>query len=132
MAAKKKAKVGRSPREIAKMWQKLEPQLAKKRVAREREGQTFTSITREEFEAKLKRVHLPMIVSQGWSPTAPPSGRIRRGPTCSFRYLAVAKPRSVCIDRQPQSDRQQRRYRFSTSARISTARASSLMWFSNR
>ena len=76
MAAKKKAKVGRSPREIAKMWQKLEPQLAKKRVAREREGQTFTSITREEFEAKLKRVHLPMIVSQGWSPTAPPGGRI--------------------------------------------------------
>ena len=76
IAAKKKAKVGRSPREIAKMWQKLEPQLAKERVAREREGQTFTSITREEFEAKLKRVHSPMIVSQGWSPTAPPSGRI--------------------------------------------------------
>ena len=65
MAAKKKAKVGRSPREIAKMWQKLEPQLAKERVAHEREGQTFTSITRAEFEAKLKRVHSPMIVSQG-------------------------------------------------------------------
>jgi len=79
MAAKKKVKIRRSPAEVRKMWQKLEPQLAKERVERERQGQTFTSITREEFEAKLKRVHSPMIVSQGWNPTVPLDGTINYG-----------------------------------------------------
>jgi hypothetical protein len=76
MAAKKKAKTPRSPVDIKKAWQKLEPELAKHKREREGQGETFTSITRAEFEAKMKRVNSPMIVSQGWSNTAPPGGTI--------------------------------------------------------
>src|SRR5258706_14277072 len=56
MAAKKKAKTRRSPADIKKAWQKLEPELAKHKREHERQGETFTSITREEFEAKMKRI----------------------------------------------------------------------------
>jgi len=66
MAAKKKSKTRRSPAEIKKAWQKLEPELAKHKRNHERKGETFRSITREEFEAKMKRVKSPMILSQGW------------------------------------------------------------------
>src|SRR4029434_7624242 len=66
----------RSPADIKKAWQKLEPELAKQRKERESQGETFTSITREEFEAKLKRVNSPMIVSPRWNHTAPPGGMI--------------------------------------------------------
>jgi hypothetical protein len=76
MAAKRTKKFRRSPADIKKAWQKLEPELAKQRKERERQGETFTSITREEFEAKLKRVNSPMIVSQSWNNTAPPGGTI--------------------------------------------------------
>jgi hypothetical protein len=34
-------------------------------------GEHFTAVTREEIEKKLKRVNSPMIISQGWSGTAP-------------------------------------------------------------
>ena len=76
MAVKKRAKIRRSPADIKKAWQKLEPELARQRAERERQGETFTSITREEFEAKLKRVNSPMIVSQSWNNSAPPGGTI--------------------------------------------------------
>jgi hypothetical protein len=76
MAAKKKAKTRRSPADIKKAWQKLEAELTTHKREREREGETFTSITREEFEAKMKRVNSPMIVSQGWNNAAPPGGTI--------------------------------------------------------
>jgi len=76
MAVKKRAKIRRSPADIKKAWQKLEPELARQRAERERQGETFTSITREEFEAKLKRVNSPMIVSQSWNNFAPPGGTI--------------------------------------------------------
>ena len=76
MAAKKKAKTRRSPADITKAWRKLEPELAKHKMERERQGETFTSITREEFEAKVKRVNSPMIVSQSWNNTASPGGTI--------------------------------------------------------
>ena len=33
-------------------------------------------LTREEFEAKVKRVNSPMIVSQSWNNTASPGGTI--------------------------------------------------------
>jgi hypothetical protein len=45
-----------------------------KAVARHKEAQPdrhFTSITPEQIAAKLKRVHSPMIVSQGWNSTIP-------------------------------------------------------------
>ena len=74
MAAKKKAKTRRSPADITKAWRKLEPELAKHKMERERQGETFTSITREAFE--MKRVNSPMILSQGWDNTAPPGGTI--------------------------------------------------------
>jgi hypothetical protein len=76
MATKRTAKSRRSPADVKKAWQKLEPELVKQRREREREGETFTSITREEFEAKLKRVNSPIIVSQSWNNTAPPGGTI--------------------------------------------------------
>jgi hypothetical protein len=76
MAAKKKAKTRRSPADIKKAWQKLEPELAKHRREHDRQGETFTCITREEFAAKMKRVNSPMILSQGWTNTAPPGGTI--------------------------------------------------------
>jgi hypothetical protein len=74
MAAKKKAKVRRSSAEINRAWQKLEPELAKHKREHEREGETFRSITREEFEAKMKRVNSPMIVLQGWTDPVVPGG----------------------------------------------------------
>ena len=77
MAVKKTAKIRRSPADIKKAWQKLQPELARQRAERERQGETFTSITREEFEAKLKRVNSPMIVSQSWNNSAPPGGTIK-------------------------------------------------------
>src|SRR5262245_55321503 len=76
MVAKKTKKFKRSPADIKKTWQKLEPELAKLRKERQSEGETVTSITREEFEAKLKRVNSPMIVFQSWNNTAPPGGTI--------------------------------------------------------
>jgi len=76
MAAKKKSKTRRSPAEIKKAWQKLEPELAKHKRNHERKGETFRSITREEFEAKMKRVKSPMILSQGWTNPVPPGGTI--------------------------------------------------------
>jgi hypothetical protein len=60
MAAKKTAKIRRSPADIRKAWEKLEPELNRQRKEHERQGETFTAITREEFEAKLKRVNSPM------------------------------------------------------------------------
>jgi hypothetical protein len=76
MAVKKTAKIRRSTADIRKAWEKLETELAGHRTERERRGETFTSITREEFEAKLKRVKSPMIVFQGWNNSAPPGGTI--------------------------------------------------------
>jgi hypothetical protein len=76
MAAKKNAKTRRSPADIKKAWQNFQPALAEHRKEHERQGQTFKSITREEFEAKMKRANSPMILSEGWSNSAPPGGTI--------------------------------------------------------
>jgi hypothetical protein len=64
------------PAEIKKAWQKLEAELAKQRREHERQGETFTSITREEFEAKMRRVNSPVIVSQSWNGIAPLGGTL--------------------------------------------------------
>jgi len=76
MAQKKKTKTPRSPAEIKKAWQKLEPELAKHKRDHERQGETFRSITREEFETKMNRAKSPMILSQGWTNPVPPGGTI--------------------------------------------------------
>jgi hypothetical protein len=36
-----------------------------------KEGENFTAVTPEDIKRKLERVSSPMIVSQGWGPTAP-------------------------------------------------------------
>ena|SRR5436190_1893446 len=46
-------------------------------------GDAFTVITREQFEAKLKPVNSPMIVSHGWNPSSAPGG------TINYRALLV-------------------------------------------
>jgi ribosomal protein L9 len=46
-------------------------QKAIKKHKRENKGEHFTAVTREEIERKLKRANSPMIISQGWSGTAP-------------------------------------------------------------
>ena len=74
IAVKKTAKIRRSSADIKK--QKREPKLARQRAERERQGETFTSITREEFEAKLTRVKSSIIVFQSWNNSAPPGGTI--------------------------------------------------------
>jgi hypothetical protein len=105
MAMKKTAKIRRSPADIKKAWQKLEPELATQLAERERQGETFTSITRQEFEAKLKRVKSPTIVSQSWNNSASPGGTINY----SVGVLTpdnVGQPGRVCHHRQSQSDRQ--------------------------
>ena len=42
----------------------------------ERRGMVSTSVTPEQLERKLKRANSPMIVSQGWSGSAPVGGTI--------------------------------------------------------
>jgi len=46
-------------------------QKAIKKHKRENKGEHFTAVTPEEIEKKLKRINSPMIISQGWSGTAP-------------------------------------------------------------
>ena len=75
-AAKVRAAVGRSAADIKKAWDKLEPELAKLRRDHERRGDTFSAITREEFEKKMNRVNSPMIVGQGWSGSGPAGGTL--------------------------------------------------------
>lgn len=74
MAAKKTAKKRRSPAEIEKLWKQLEVMLAKQRKEREGKDEVYAAITREEFEAKMKRVNSPFIVAHGWPATISPGG----------------------------------------------------------
>jgi hypothetical protein len=53
----------------------IEAEISKEKKKREKSGETFTSLAREELEAKLKRAESPMIVWQSWT-TAPPGGTI--------------------------------------------------------
>ena len=71
MAKKKATRVRRS---AAELWKQLEPELKKHEQAHKRPGKTFMPISREEFEAKMKRVNSPMIVSQSWDDNAAPGG----------------------------------------------------------
>jgi hypothetical protein len=66
----------RSAADVAKAWKTAEAEIARERKNRERKGETFTGLTKEEFEKKMKRVDSPMIVWQSWSGSAPPGGTI--------------------------------------------------------
>jgi hypothetical protein len=76
MAKKKATKARRSAAEITKAWKKLEPELEKQKQGHSGPKKTFVSISRDEFEAKMKRVNSPMIVSQSWDDNAAPAGVI--------------------------------------------------------
>jgi hypothetical protein len=73
-SVKKKAPKGR--RSAAEIWKTLEPELKKHEQEHSRPGKTFLPISREEFDAKMKRINSPMIVSQSWDDDAAPGGVI--------------------------------------------------------
>jgi len=83
MAAKKSKSILRTAGDIGKAWRRLENEIGKHRKEGTNIHEAYAAMTRAEFEAKLKRVNSPMIVSQGWSPSAPPGG------TISYRLLLV-------------------------------------------
>jgi hypothetical protein len=74
--ARSKKKSTKTRRSAADLWKRLEPELKRLEQESKGTGRTFLPITREEFDAKLKRVNSPMIVSQSWDDNAAPGGVI--------------------------------------------------------
>lgn len=75
----KKASSGaavRSAADVSKAWKTAEADIARERKKREKQGATFTGVSKEEFEKKLTRAESPVIVWQSWNNTAPPTGTI--------------------------------------------------------
>lgn len=66
----------RSTEEVNKAWKKAEEEVARERKNREKKGETFTGMTKEEFEKKMRRAESPVIIWQSWNNTAPPTGTI--------------------------------------------------------
>ena len=66
----------RSAADVAKVWKAVEAEIARERRVREKKGEVFTGLSKEEFEKKMKRAESPFISWQGWSGIAPPSGII--------------------------------------------------------
>src|SRR5262245_65008055 len=87
MAVKKLEKrtksILRTPADIRKAWHQLEQEIAKHKADSKDTRETYAAMTRAEFEAKLKRVNSPMIVSHGWTASAAPGG------TITYRLLIV-------------------------------------------
>jgi hypothetical protein len=83
MAAKKSKSILRTAGDISKAWRLLENEIGKHRKEGTNKHEAYAAMTRAEFEAKLKRVNSPMIVSHGWSPSAPPGG------TITYRLMLV-------------------------------------------
>src|SRR5215207_7686485 len=57
--------------------QRIQKAIDAQKRANKREG--FTSLTPEEIEKKLKRVNSPLILSQGFTTSTTPGGRIDYG-----------------------------------------------------
>ncbi len=76
MALRKKAGKKRSPAELKRAIDAITAEIRKEKDKREKSGETFTSLTREQLENKLRRAESPMIVWQSWNNTAPPGGTI--------------------------------------------------------
>lgn len=66
----------RSPAEIKRLIDAITTEIAKHKEQHQKKGDTFTSVTQEQLENKLRRAQSPMIIWQGWSNTAPPGGTI--------------------------------------------------------
>ena len=67
----------RSAEDVEKAWRTAEAEIARERKNREKRGETFTAVSKEEFERKLKRVESPIIIWESWTNTAPPGGTIK-------------------------------------------------------
>src|SRR5262245_41517761 len=86
----------KSAAEIKRAIAAIEAEIAKEKKKRERSGERFTSLTREELETKLKRAESPIIIWQGWSGSAPPGGTIiysvgvSNPDPMTWTYLSVA------------------------------------------
>ena len=77
MADKKESAAAvRSAADVAKAWKTVEADIARERKNREKKGETFVGLSKEQFEKKMKRAESPFISWEGWSNTAPPSGTI--------------------------------------------------------
>lgn len=75
MAIRKTSKK-KSPAELKRTIEAMDAEIQKEKKKRERTGETFTSLTREQLQEKLRRAESPMIVWQSWSNTAAPGGTI--------------------------------------------------------
>lgn len=67
---------GRSAADVAKAWKTAEAEISRERKDREKKGENFTGLTKEEFDKKMKRAESPMIVWQSWGGGVPPGGTI--------------------------------------------------------
>jgi hypothetical protein len=76
MSIRKATPKKRSSADIKRAIEQIETEIATERKKREKSGETFTALTREQIEKKLRRVESPMIVFQSWNNTAPPGGTI--------------------------------------------------------
>jgi hypothetical protein len=61
---------------VAEHMRRVHEFLQKQEATAKRQGWNYTSISEDELAAKLRRVHSPMIVFQGWSGLASPGGSI--------------------------------------------------------
>lgn len=76
MSIRKATPKKRSSADRKRAIEQIETVIATERKKREKSDETFTALTREEIEKKLRRVESPMIVFQSWNNTAPPGGTI--------------------------------------------------------
>ncbi|HMG47760.1 MAG TPA: hypothetical protein VK614_09900 [Allosphingosinicella sp.] len=66
----------RSAADVAKAWKAVEADIARERKNREKKGETFVGLSKEEFEEKMKRANSPIFWGAGWNNTAPWGGTI--------------------------------------------------------
>ena len=96
MATKTTAPKKKSAADIKRTITAIEKEIAIEKGKREKSGETFVSLTREELQIKLQRANSPMIVWESWNNTAPIGGTINYtvGVTnpdpVSWNFLAVA------------------------------------------
>jgi hypothetical protein len=62
--------------EIKRVIEAIEAEIQKEKKKREKSGETFVSLTREQLNNKLKRAESPIITFEGWNNTAPIGGTI--------------------------------------------------------
>jgi len=75
MPVKKKA-ARKSAADIKRAIEAIEAEIQKEKKKREKSGDTFVSLSREELDNKLRRAESPMIIFQSWNNTAPIGGTI--------------------------------------------------------